>query len=79
MAKKSAKKAKKARKAAPAAGKAKALSLHLGLNAVDPAHYEGWDGKLSACEFDARDMAELARSRRRLAPRPLLQKRPWRR
>jgi hypothetical protein len=64
MAKKTVKKAKKARTATSAAGKPKAISLHLGLNAVDPAHYEGWDGKLSACEFDARDLAELARSRR---------------
>ena len=39
---------------------AKGYSLHVGLNAVDPAHYEGWDGALAACEFDADDMAELA-------------------
>ncbi len=42
---------------------AKALSLHLGLNTVNPAHYEGWDGPLAACEFDAKDMAALARSK----------------
>jgi metacaspase-1 len=42
--------------------KAKALSLHLGLNSVNPAAYEGWDGPLAACEFDANDMAALARS-----------------
>lgn len=42
---------------------AKALSLHIGLNAVDPDHYQGWSGELSACEFDARDMAALAKSR----------------
>lgn len=36
------------------------LSLHLGLNAVDPKAYAGWSGPLSACEFDARDMAALA-------------------
>lgn len=41
---------------------AKALSLHIGLNAVDPDHYQGWSGELSACEFDARDMAALAKS-----------------
>ena len=35
-------------------------SLHLGLNTVNPAHYEGWDGQLAACEFDARDMQALA-------------------
>ena len=39
----------------------KALSLHLGLNTVDPKAYEGWDGPLAACEFDARDMAARAR------------------
>ncbi|MER5929169.1 caspase family protein [Streptomyces sp. NPDC002054] len=38
------------------------LSLHVGLNQVDPAQYDGWDGKLVACENDARDMAEAARS-----------------
>ncbi|MGW0120486.1 caspase family protein [Streptomyces sp. NPDC003327] len=36
------------------------LSLHLGLNAVDPDQYDGWDGALLACENDARDMAALA-------------------
>ncbi len=40
----------------------KALSLHLGLNSVNPAAYEGWDGPLAACEFDANDMAALAKS-----------------
>jgi hypothetical protein len=39
---------------------ARGLSLHLGLNAVDPRHYAGWSGDLLACEFDARDMAALA-------------------
>jgi metacaspase-1 len=39
-----------------------ALSLHVGLNAVNPAAYEGWDGLLKACEFDANDMAALAMS-----------------
>jgi len=41
-------------------GAAKALSLHVGLNVVSAAHYSGWDGPLSACEYDARDMAALA-------------------
>lgn len=45
----------------PAAKKGRALSLHLGLNSVSAAHYEGWEGPLAACEFDARDMAALAR------------------
>ncbi|MEU5986666.1 caspase domain-containing protein [Streptomyces sp. JL2001] len=38
------------------------LSIHVGLNKVDPDRYEGWDGELVACENDARDMAALARS-----------------
>ncbi len=46
----------------PEAAKAKGVSLHIGLNTVDPAQYEGWDGALTACEFDAQDMAELARA-----------------
>lgn len=36
------------------------LSLHIGLNRVDPDQYEGWDGALSACEADARDMKAIA-------------------
>ncbi len=43
--------------------KAKAMSLHIGLNAVSPAHYGGWSGDLAACEFDAKDMAAIAKSR----------------
>jgi metacaspase-1 len=38
-------------------------SLHIGLNSVDPGHYDGWDGTLMACEFDAEDMQKLAESR----------------
>jgi metacaspase-1 len=40
-----------------------AISIHVGLNEVDPAHYQGWNGKLVACEFDANDMEKLARGR----------------
>jgi len=43
-------------------GKPKALSLHIGLNAVSPAAYGGWSGDLTACEFDAKDMAAIAKS-----------------
>lgn len=39
------------------------ISLHVGLNSVDPTHYQGWDGKLVACEFDAHDMQAIAESR----------------
>jgi metacaspase-1 len=41
---------------------AKGYSLHIGLNAVDPNHYNGWDGQLNACEADALSMAEIAAS-----------------
>jgi Caspase domain len=37
------------------------LSLHVGLNKIDPKHY-GSDAPLAACEFDAEDMANVARS-----------------
>lgn len=50
-----------------ASGKARpatALALHIGLNSVDAGHYAGWSGDLTACEFDARDMAEIAKTRR---------------
>ena len=36
------------------------MSLHIGLNSVNPKHYAGWSGDLVACEFDARDMAAVA-------------------
>jgi hypothetical protein len=39
------------------------ISLHVGLNKVDPNHYGGWDGALTACEFDANDMESLAQTR----------------
>jgi hypothetical protein len=39
------------------------LALTIGLNAVDPRHYGGWSGKLTACEADAEDMAAIATSR----------------
>lgn len=48
---------------ATAAKKPQALSLHIGINEVSAAHYEGWTGPLAACEFDAHDMAALAASK----------------
>ena len=39
---------------------ARGMSLHIGLNSVNPRHYAGWSGDLMACEFDAQDMAALA-------------------
>jgi hypothetical protein len=41
---------------------ARAQSLHIGLNAVSPAHYGGWSGDLAACEADAEDMQAIATS-----------------
>lgn len=38
-------------------------SIHIGLNTVDPEHYDGWNGALTACEFDANDMQTLADGR----------------
>ncbi|MEY8842903.1 D-Ala-D-Ala carboxypeptidase family metallohydrolase, partial [Cribrihabitans sp. XS_ASV171] len=36
------------------------MSLHVGLNTVDPGHYAGWDGALTACEADAHAMQAIA-------------------
>lgn len=36
-----------------------ARALHIGLNSVDPAAYDGWSGDLAACEFDAHDMRAI--------------------
>ena len=52
---------KKSAGTAPA--RSKARSLHIGLNAVSASAYEGWDGPLAACEFDANDMAAVARAK----------------
>ena len=46
-----------------ATSKAKGVSLHIGLNGVSGAAYGGWDGPLAACEFDANDMAAIAKSK----------------
>jgi len=43
---------------------AKGMSLHLGLNGVDPKHYGGWPGTLVACEADAEDMAAIATAKK---------------
>lgn len=55
----------------------KGFSLHLGLNQVNPAHYQDgdgrpWDGALNACEADARDMEALAKKRKFKTRRLLL-------
>jgi len=47
------------KKAAAKTVRAKGRSLHLGLNFIDPVHYDGWDGELLACEHDARAMQAI--------------------
>jgi len=42
---------------------AKGYALTIGLNSVNPSHYDGWSGELLACEADAKDMTEIAKSR----------------
>ncbi|GHJ33053.1 hypothetical protein TPA0910_74860 [Streptomyces hygroscopicus subsp. sporocinereus] len=48
------------------------LSVHIGLNQVDPAAYDGWSGELGAGEQDAVDMARLADAARFDVTDPLL-------
>lgn len=43
---------------------AKAHALCIGLNSVDPKHYQGWSGDLVACEADAEDMIAIARDQK---------------
>jgi hypothetical protein len=38
-------------------------ALTVGLNSVDPHHYQGWSGDLNACEADAKDLAALLTAR----------------
>jgi hypothetical protein len=52
---------------------AKGVSVHIGLNRVDPQQYEGWSGDLLACEFDAKDMSALAK-KQGMTPRTILTK-----
>ena len=49
--------------AAAATTRPKGISLHIGLNAVNADAYAGWDGPLAACEFDANDMAAIAKAK----------------
>lgn len=53
---------------------AKGISLHIGLNKVDPNHYDGWDGELNACEADANDMEALAKDQGFASRKKLLTK-----
>jgi hypothetical protein len=54
-----------------------ALSLHIGLNGVSGDAYGGWTGPLAACEFDANDMAAIAKLQG-MKPTVLLTKRATR-
>ena len=47
-------------------------SLHLGLNSVDPNHYDGWSGPLGGCVNDANDMAAIAKSQEYASTKVLL-------
>lgn len=38
----------------------KGISLHIGVNVLDPKHYDGWSGPLVACEADAEAMFAIA-------------------
>jgi hypothetical protein len=42
---------------------ASGISLHIGLNSVDATHYQGWSGRLKACEADAQSMQQIAHDR----------------
>jgi hypothetical protein len=66
-----------AKPAKPVAAKKTAMSLHVGLNAVSGAAYGGWSGPLAACEFDANDMAAIAKARG-MTPKVLLTKKATR-
>jgi hypothetical protein len=41
---------------------AKGRAVLIGLNSVDPDHYDGWSGPLTACEADATSMDAIASS-----------------
>lgn len=43
---------------------AKAQAVCIGLNSVDPKHYQGWSGDLLACEADAEDMLAIAKAKK---------------
>src|SRR4029434_2239598 len=42
----------------------KGISLHIGLNRVDSTHYGVWEGALTACEADAKDMLAIAKEQK---------------
>jgi metacaspase-1 len=48
------------KKIAKKQSKTKGISIHIGLNRIDPAHYQGWKGELNGCENDAKSMQAIA-------------------
>lgn len=47
-------------------------ALCIGVNRVDPTHYDGWDGKLQGCENDAIGMSKALKRRGFIPPKILL-------
>ncbi|MFN0275043.1 MAG: caspase family protein [Chitinophagales bacterium] len=43
---------------------AKAQALVIGINKVDPKHYDGWDGFLAVCENDAKDFSSYLKTKK---------------
>lgn len=41
---------------------AKGISIHIGINQIDSNHYDGWNGELFACEYDAKDIESIAKT-----------------
>ena len=54
--------------------KGRGIAISVGLNAVDPTRYGGWEGTLTACENDARDMTAIAKANGFAVVDPLLTK-----
>ena len=52
----------------------KGIAVCIGLNSVDPGHYQGWSGPLAACEADAQDMTAIARGEKMTATTLLTKK-----
>jgi len=50
----------------------KGMSLHIGVNGLDPSHFPGLHNSLQGCENDARTMAQIAKSGGFTVTAPLL-------
>lgn len=51
---------------------AKGYSLNIGINKVDPNHYDNWEGKLALCENDAKKFYSIAKSNNFICLDPIL-------